>query len=101
MSLRAHANHLMVNCEREPDSNRRFAGLDLFRMGRMGRICMMVVDLERRGYHGKRRNALMAGLSTRERCVAGISPAKKGVICAGVTKQVDTINIMAGSYGVC
>lgn len=49
---RATAGHLLINCEREPQSDRRFARVGSFNYGAYGNeSCMMVVDLDRRGYH--------------------------------------------------
>ena len=49
---RATAGHLLINCEREPKSDRRFARVGSFNYGAYGNeSCMMVVDLDRRGYH--------------------------------------------------
>lgn len=56
---RAHAAHLLINCEREPGSDRRLARVGSFRYGVYGNeSCMMVVDLERRGYHEEARQCL-------------------------------------------
>lgn len=56
---RAHASHLLVNCEREPASRRRFARVGSFSYGAYGNeSCMMVVDLDRRGYHAEARECL-------------------------------------------
>jgi hypothetical protein len=81
---RSHAMHLLVNCEREPreivrsgtptpepdrisrgepDSGRRFARVGSFGYGAYGNeSCMMVVDLERRGYHKEAQDCLEAWL---------------------------------------
>lgn len=60
---RSHAMHLLVNCEREPNSDRRFARVGSFGYGAYGNeSCMMVVDLERRGYHQEAQNCLDAWL---------------------------------------
>ncbi len=60
---RSHAMHLLVNCEREPRSDRRFARVGSFGYGAYGNeSCMMVVDLERRGYHQEAQNCLDAWL---------------------------------------
>lgn len=49
---RAVAGHLLINCEIEPGSNRRFARVGSFKYGVYGNeSCMMVLDLDRRGYH--------------------------------------------------
>ena len=53
---RAVAGHLLINCEIEPGSNRRFARVGSLRYGVYGNeSCMMVLDLDRRGYHQERR----------------------------------------------
>jgi hypothetical protein len=60
---RSHAMHLLVNCEREPQSDRRFARVGSFSYGAYGNeSCMMVVDLDRRGYHQEAQNCLDAWL---------------------------------------
>ena len=49
---RAVAGHLLINCEIEPGTNRRFARVGSFRYGVYpNESCMMVLDLDRRGYH--------------------------------------------------
>jgi hypothetical protein len=49
---RAVAGHLMINSEIEPGSSRRFARVSSFNYGAYGNeSCMMVLDLDRRGYH--------------------------------------------------
>ncbi|MGC8667804.1 MAG: hypothetical protein ACP5VE_06820 [Chthonomonadales bacterium] len=49
---RAHAMHLLVNCEGDPAEHRRFARVGSFHYGVYGNeACMMVADLDRRGYH--------------------------------------------------
>jgi lysophospholipase L1-like esterase len=49
---RAVAGHLLINSEMEPGSNRRFARVSSFNYGAYGNeSCMMVLDLDRRGYH--------------------------------------------------
>jgi hypothetical protein len=58
---RAHAGHLLINCEREPGSERRFARVGSFRYGAFGNeSCMMIGDLDRRGYHREARECLDA-----------------------------------------
>jgi hypothetical protein len=60
---RSDAMHLLVNCEREPGSNRRFARVGSFTYGAYGNeSCMMVVDLDRRGYHQEAQECLDAWL---------------------------------------
>lgn len=60
---RSHAMHLLVNCEREPNSERRFARVGSFGYGAYGNeSVMMVVDLERRGYHREAQDCLDAWL---------------------------------------
>lgn len=56
---RAHAVHLLMNCEREPGSSRRFARSGSFQAGVRGRdACLMVLELERRGYHREAQECL-------------------------------------------
>jgi hypothetical protein len=60
---RADAGHLLINCEREPNSTRRFARVGSFAYGAYGNeSCMMVVDLDRRGYHREAQECLDAWL---------------------------------------
>jgi len=60
---RAHAGHLLINCECEPGSERRFARVGSFNYGVYGNeSCMMVVDLDRRGYHKEAQECLDAWL---------------------------------------
>jgi hypothetical protein len=60
---RAQAEHLLVNCEREPNSTRRFARVGSFAYGAYGNeSCMMVVELDRRGYHEEAQACLDAWL---------------------------------------
>jgi len=59
----ADAGHLLINCEREPNSLRRFARVGSFAYGAYGNeSCMMVVDLDRRGYHQEAQECLDAWL---------------------------------------
>jgi hypothetical protein len=49
---RAVAGHLLINSELEPGSSRRFARVGSLNYGVYGNeSCMMVLDLDRRGYH--------------------------------------------------
>ena len=49
---RAVPGHLLINSEIEPGSNRRLARVGSFNYGNYGNeSCMMVMDLDRRGYH--------------------------------------------------
>jgi len=60
---RAHAGHLLINCEREPGARVRFARVGSFGYGVYGNeSCMMVVDLDRRGLHEEARECLDAWL---------------------------------------
>jgi len=60
---RAHAGHLLMNCEREPNSERRFARVGSFNYGAYGNeSCMMVVELDRRGYQKEAQDCLDAWL---------------------------------------
>jgi hypothetical protein len=60
---RAQPGHLLINCEREPNSARRFARVGSFNYGAYGNeSCMMVVDLDRRGYHREAQECLDAWL---------------------------------------
>jgi hypothetical protein len=79
---RSHPMHLLVNCEREPGSDRRFARVGSFDYGAYGNeSCMMVVDLDRRGYHQEAQECLDAWLhyqSTVE--LPGSFASKDGVL---------------------
>jgi hypothetical protein len=56
---RAVAAHLLINCEGEPNSSRRFARVGSLNYGVYGNeSCMMVLDLDRRGYHQQAENCL-------------------------------------------
>ncbi len=58
---RAVAGHMLINCELEPDSRRRFARCGSFGYGLFANEgCMMVVDLDRRGYHEEAEQCLEA-----------------------------------------
>jgi hypothetical protein len=60
---RAHTGHLLVNCELEPGAARRFARVGSFGYAAFGNeSCMMIVDLDRRGYHREARECLEAFL---------------------------------------
>ncbi len=60
---RAHAGHLLINCELEPNNPRRFARVGSFAYGAFGNeSCMMVVDLDRRGYQREAQECLDAWL---------------------------------------
>jgi hypothetical protein len=60
---RAQASHLLINCEREPNHTRRFARVGSFSYGVYGNeSCMMVIDLDRRGYHREAQECLDAWL---------------------------------------
>ncbi len=49
---RAHVSHLMINCGREVGSDRLMARVGGFAYGVYGNeSCMMITDLDRRGYH--------------------------------------------------
>jgi len=56
---RAVAGHLLINCEIEPESDRRFARVGSLKYGVYGNeSCMMVLDLDRRGYHQEAEDCL-------------------------------------------
>jgi hypothetical protein len=49
---RAHARHLLINCRREVGSDRLMAHVGTFCYGAFtNESCMMISDLDRRGYH--------------------------------------------------
>jgi len=56
---RAHAGHLLINTEREVGSDRHMAKVGTFHYGVFSNeSCMMISDLDRRGYHKKAEKAL-------------------------------------------
>ncbi len=60
---RAHLGHLLINCEKEPNANRRFARVGSFHYAAFGNeSCMMVTDLDRRGHHREAEECLEAWL---------------------------------------
>ena len=79
---RSHAMHLLVNCEREPNSNRRFARVGSFGYGAYGNeSCMMVVDLDRRGYQKEAQECLDAWLHYQGTVgLPGTFASKEGVL---------------------
>lgn len=79
---RAHAAHLLINCEREPGSTRRFARVGSFAYGAYGNeSCMMVVDLDRRGYHREAEECLDAWLHYQSTVgLPGDFDSQKGVL---------------------
>ncbi|MBI5386528.1 MAG: hypothetical protein HZA90_17805 [Verrucomicrobia bacterium] len=79
---RSHAMHLLVNCEREPGSDRRFARVGSFGYGAYGNeSCMMVVDLDRRGYHQEAQDCLDAWLHYQSTvALPGTFESKEGVL---------------------
>ena len=79
---RAEPGHLLINCEREPDSTRRFARVGSFNYGVYGNeSCMMVVDLDRRGYHREAQECLEAWLHYQSSvALPGDFASKQGVL---------------------
>jgi len=79
---RSHAMHLLVNCESEPGSDRRFARVGSFGYGAYGNeSCMMVVDLDRRGYHKEAQDCLEAWLHYQSTVgLPGTFASKEGVL---------------------
>jgi len=80
---RAHAGHLLINCEGDPDSTeQRFARVGSFAYGAFANeSCMMVVDLERRGYHREAQECLDAWLHYQGTvALPGDFSTKKGVL---------------------
>ncbi|HEY3855050.1 MAG TPA: hypothetical protein VGO67_11695 [Verrucomicrobiae bacterium] len=60
---RAVPGHLLINSEFDPGSDRRFARVGSFNYGNYGNeSCMMVLDLDRRGYHKEAEECLDAWL---------------------------------------
>jgi hypothetical protein len=80
---RAHAGHLLINCEGDPENAaRRFARVGSFAYGAFGNeSCMMVVDLERRGYHKEAQECLDAWLHYQgTAALPGDFSTKKGIL---------------------
>jgi hypothetical protein len=80
---RADAGHLLINCEGDPASpGRRFARVGSFSYGAYGNeSCMMVVDLDRRGYHKEAQQCLDAWLHYQGTVgLPGDFSTKKGVL---------------------
>ena len=80
---RAHAGHLLINCEGDPESaGRRFARVGSFGYGAYGNeSCMMVVDLDRRGYHKEAQACLDAWVHYQgTAALPGDFSTKKGVL---------------------
>jgi hypothetical protein len=79
---RSDAMHLLVNCEREPGSDRRFARVGSFSYGAYGNeSCMMVVDLDRRGYHREAQECLDAWLHYQSTVgLPGSFASKEGIL---------------------
>jgi hypothetical protein len=80
---RAHAGHLLINCEGDPDgAGRRFARVGSFAYGAYGNeSCMMVVDLDRRGYYQEAQECLDAWLHYQGTVgLPGDFSTKKGVL---------------------
>lgn len=60
---RAVPGHLLINAEVDPGTRRRFARVGSFIYGNYGNeACMMVLDLDRRGYHQEAAECLEAWL---------------------------------------
>ena len=80
---RADAGHLLINCEGDPASaGRRFARVGSFSYGAFGNeSCMMVVDLDRRGYHKEAQECLDAWLHYQGTVACpGDFSTKKGIL---------------------
>ena len=80
---RAHAGHLLINCEGDSENaGRRFARVGSFGYGAYGNeSCMMVVDLDRRGYHKEAQECLDAWLHYQGTvALPGDFSTKKGVL---------------------
>jgi hypothetical protein len=80
---RAHAGHLLINCEGDPESaGRRIARVGSFSYGAFGNeSCMMVVDLDRRGYHKEAQECLDAWLHYQGTvALPGDFSTKKGIL---------------------
>jgi hypothetical protein len=80
--FRADPSHLLINCELEPNSARRFARVGSFSYGAYGNeSCMMVVDLDRRGYHQEAQECLDAWLHYRGTVgLPGDFSSKEGIL---------------------
>jgi hypothetical protein len=98
---RSHAMHLLVNCEREPNSDRRFARVGSFNYAAFGNeSCMMVVDLDRRGYHKEAQECLDAWLHYQGTVeLPGSFESKACSTVRVVTSMAATTSTMAGFSG--
>ncbi|MBT5533602.1 hypothetical protein HOK31_11115, partial [Candidatus Poribacteria bacterium] len=83
---RAHAGHLLINCDLAPGSKARLARVGSFSYGVFGNeACMMILDLDRRGYHREARaclDALLAGQGTEP--LPGNFSSHEGVLYAAL-----------------
>jgi hypothetical protein len=80
---RADAGHLLINCEGDPENaGWRFARVGSFSYGAYGNeSCMMVVDLDRRGYHKEAQECLDGWLHYQgTAALPGDFSTKKGVL---------------------
>ena len=93
---RAHAAHLLINCEQEPGTANRFARVGSFSYGAFGNeSCMMIVDLDRRGYHREARACLETFLQYQGtvplpgdfRTQAGVLYGAHGYECGGYNQH--------------
>ena len=92
---RAHAGHLLINCEGDSESaERRFARVGSFSYGAYGNeSCMMVVDLDRRGYHKEAQECLDAWLHYQGTvALPGDFSTRKGVLCGAGSLEAGGYN---------
>jgi hypothetical protein len=84
---RATPGHLLINSEFDPGSRRRFPRVGSFNYGNYGNeSCMMVLDLDRRGYHREAEESLEGWLHYQGTVgLPGDFDTKEGVLygCAG------------------
>jgi hypothetical protein len=91
---RAVPGHLLINCEIEPWSNRRLARVGSFNYGNYGNeSCMMVLDLDRRGYYQEAADCLEAWLKYQGTVgLPGAFDSKEGVFYAAAGYEANGYN---------
>jgi hypothetical protein len=91
---RAVPGHLLINCEIEPASSRRLARVGSFNYGNYGNeSCMMVLDLDRRGYHQEAADCLEAWLKYQGTVgLPGAFDSKDGVLYAAAGYEANGYN---------
>ena len=100
---RADAGHLLINCEGDPENaGRRFARVGSFSYGAYGNeSCMMVVDLDRRGYHKEAQECLdaLAALPGDGGAARGFLHKKASSTARAASRRAATTSTTAGFSG--